>query len=209
MSLPQHTAKTIFDINWLAILHQHFAAPQMKYQHMAAQNGGAAAPQEATDQATGASVSQDCTQEAEKGLFGSANSHSLGNAAKEVPSAVGNAAATLTGAPAFFASAVRETARRDPEHEPACMPPGEAEHGSASKDSRPGLSSACTLNSGLVAQVPASRHHRTPLLASPAQAQYCRTLPSFHFWECVTRFSLTQRPVSMWTSLFQDGTKDT
>ncbi len=126
---------------------------QMKYQHMAEQNGGASAPQEATDQATGASVSQEGAHGAEKGLFGSADSHSLSDAAKELPIAVGSAAAAVTGAPAFFASAVRETARRDPEAE--CMRmPGEAVHDSASKDSQPGLSSACTLNSGF-AQVSA------------------------------------------------------
>ena len=143
----------------------------MKYEHLAAQKGGAGAPQEATDQATGASVSQEAAHGAEKGLFGSTDSHSLGNAAKELPSAVGNAAAAVTGAPAFFASAVRETARRDPEAE--CMRlPGEAEHDSASKDSQPGLSSACTLNSGFVAQVLMPPHGRS-LLLIVCQYRYC------------------------------------
>ena len=130
---------------------------QMKYQHLAAQNGGAAAPQPATEEATGASLSQDGAHGAEKGLFGSAESRSLSDAAKEVPNAVSSIPAAVAGAPAFFASALKETAHRGlaPVPEPA-RPPGQPARDSASHDSRPGLSSACTLNSGFVAQVAAS-----------------------------------------------------
>ena len=143
----------------------------MKYEHMASQNGGATAPQPATTQATGASVSQGGAHVAEKGLFGSADSHSLSDAAKEVPNAVSSIPAAVAGAPAFFASALKETARRDPAPVPEPVrPAGQLGQDSASKhststskESRPGLSSACTLNSGFVAQVVASYWQRTLL----------------------------------------------
>ena len=128
---------------------------QTKYQHMAAQNGGATAPQPATEQATGASVSQEGAHIAEKGLFGSADPPSLSSAAKEVPNAVGSVPAAVAGAPAFFASALKQTATRDPAppHESVRAAGQLAEQDPTRSDSRPGLSSACTLNSGFVEQV--------------------------------------------------------
>lgn len=122
----------------------------MRYQQPTPEIGGSEAPAQANEQASAASVSHWGT---EHGIFGSADSHGLSNAAAEVPHALGSVPAAVASVPAFFASALRETSSHQPHM--ASVPENGHFGGQLDQaaDSRPGLSSTCTLSSGFVTQV--------------------------------------------------------
>lgn len=123
---------------------------QMRYQQPTPENRSSEAPAQAHEQASAASVAH---WGAEQGIFGSTNSHSLSDAAAEVPHALGSVPAAMASVPAFFASALRETSNDQPHM--ASVPENGHSGGQRDQaaDSRPGLSSTCTLSSGFVTQV--------------------------------------------------------
>ena len=122
----------------------------MRYQQPTPENGSSEAPAQANEQASAASVGHWGT---EQGIFGDTHSHSLSDAAAEVPHALVGVPAAMASVPAFFASALRETSNNQPHM--ASVPENGHPGGQLDQaaDSRPGLSSTCTLSSGFVTQV--------------------------------------------------------